>query len=272
MRRGKNNEDYLIKERTFFQKFLDDEDFQTWSKSQLKSKLRTLDKKLAVITAVQEHTIIKTKEDAVKFAETFAHSEGCRSKMKSAEIPLPNAMGEPLLLTKKWGESYNVFTKSGVKIGDFSIQIRSNGSGFSPAQVGTYLSRYMGENTHMENALVTCTADVKVTFKMSDYVSFKENYSDEEKRKLVSQKVYEKLYDKFFSTKTIAALETDSTNLNIEFIEKVVPCEKRWNDDSGLKNNEINKDGWGTHIVLQSPDKPLQEELEDHKIDCYPVG
>ena len=33
----------------------------------------------------------------------------------------------------------------------------------------------------MENALVTCTGIIKVTFSMSDYVSFKENYSDEEK-------------------------------------------------------------------------------------------
>ena len=263
---SKNEEDNLIEKRTCYQQYLDDENFQIWSKSQLKSKLRAIDKKLAVITSAKEYTIIRTKEDAENFAVTFAHSKACRNKMASAEIPLPNAVGEPLILKKRWGESYNVYTKSGVSLGDFSIQIRSNGNGLSPKEVGKYLSRYMGENTHMENALVTCTADVKVTFKMSAYVPFKENYSDEEKRKLVTQKVYENLYDKFFSTETIAAMETDSTNLNIEFIDKVVPGKKDWKEDSGLRNNEIKKDVFAAHIVLQTPDKPLQEDEEERKV------
>ena len=101
---------------------------------------------------------------------------------------------------------------------------------------------------------------------MSAYVPFKENYSDEEKRKLVTQKVYENLYDKFFSTETIAAMETDSTNLNIEFIDKVVPGKKDWKEDSGLRINEIYKGVRFAHIVLQTPDKPLQEDEEERKV------
>lgn len=266
----------LQKKQRLYQEQLDAENFGVWNKSQLKSRLRAINKQITRMDEIPENFVIRTEEDARDFALLISEDKDARTKIKSAEIPTPNQWGETIHLKKGyWDGKFNISLESGVEDifgrgyrSDVSIQTRKNGSGYGADEFVEYYKLHLaGNNTHLQNVMIEGSATIDAEFLISKYIAFGEEYSEEKLRQLILEKVYSELYDKLFNKNRISKMKTDKTSIKIDFIEKV-KVETETNSWGGeretVENNEI--DAWRIDAPLISPDRPVVPKEEEREV------